>query len=92
MVSANIDPAELESLANESNMAMERLFNEFTVDDINNYQSNSKELEMLLSTTKELEDQVKHIAKEIESAELDNRVISGLVSFDMTKPVCNFRF
>ena len=79
MISDKVDTAELESLANEANAAMERLFAEFSVDDIEKYRSNRDELEMLQSKTEELEEYVKLQAEEITSEELDNRALSGLV-------------
>ena len=87
MLSEKVDPVELESLAKQANADMERLFDEFSVDDIKTYQSNREELEMLQSKTKELEEYGKQQSEEIASLEAANRVITGLVSFFLSECV-----
>ena len=87
MLSEKVDPVELESLAKQANADMERLFDEFSVDDIKTYQSNRDELEMLQSKTKELEEYEKQQSEEIASIEAANRVLTGLVSIILSECV-----
>ena len=87
MLSEKVDPVELESLAKQANADMERLFDEFSVDDIKTYQSNREELEMLQSKTKELEEYETQQSEEIASLEAANRVLTGLVPFVLSECV-----